>query len=82
MRISRADDAFTFDPDELVVYDSSIAKQTREKSSWGDAWTELKAYSVGLPQTSLLPNGDVLVSYYAGPEPDLTEIQWARVSVN
>jgi hypothetical protein len=78
MRAS-ADGGKTFAPETLTIYDSNIASQTITKGSWQDALAELKKFSVGLPQTALLPDGDVLVSYYAGPHSDQTEIQWARV---
>ena len=29
--------------------------------------------------TAALPDGDVLIVYYAGPETDMTAIEWARV---
>jgi len=44
-----------------------------------DAWAEMGAFSIGLPATAPLPNGDVLVVYYAGPLTDLTDVRWARV---
>ena len=46
-----------------------------------DAWTEMGAFSVGLPATARLAEGDVLVVYYAGPETDLTDVRWARVQI-
>ena len=44
-----------------------------------DAWTEMGKFSVGLPATAALPDGDVLVVYYAGRETDRTDIEWARL---
>ncbi len=44
-----------------------------------DAWAEMGAYSLGLPTTALLPDGDVLVVFYAGPNSDQTDIRWVRV---
>ena len=44
-----------------------------------DAWSEMAMFSVGLPATAALPSGDVLVVYYAGPETDRTNVEWARV---
>jgi hypothetical protein len=64
---------------EMVVHEARAASQTREKSSMEDAWAEMAAFSVGLPATALLPDGDVLVVYYAGPETDRTSIEWVRI---
>jgi len=44
-----------------------------------DAWAEMAKFSIGLPSTAFLQNGDILVVYYAGPETDQTDIHWARV---
>ena len=46
-----------------------------------DAWAEMGKYSVGLPATVQLENGDILVVYYAGPETDQTDIQWVRIGL-
>jgi hypothetical protein len=44
-----------------------------------DAWAEMSKFSIGLPATCALKNGDILVVYYAGPEVDCTDIKWARI---
>jgi hypothetical protein len=41
----------------------------------------MEKFSVGLADATLTPEGDVLVSYYAGPTPDDTCIHWARLSM-
>jgi len=65
---------------EMIVYQAEVASQTKAKSTMQDAWAEMGKFSVGLPATAPLPDGDVLVVYYAGPATDQTDIQWARVS--
>ena len=68
------------DDTQVEVYSSGLANQTRaDKTLMDDQWTEMQAFSVGLPAASGLPDGDVLVVYYAGPETDVTGIEWARL---
>ncbi|MBM3500353.1 MAG: exo-alpha-sialidase [Armatimonadetes bacterium] len=64
---------------EAVVYGESLASQSRDKGSMQDAWAEMGRFSVGLPATAPLPDGELLVVYYAGPQTDLTDVQWARL---
>ena len=44
-----------------------------------DAWAEMGQFSMGLPATAQLSNGDILAVYYAGPETDQTTIEWVRI---
>jgi hypothetical protein len=67
------------DATETIVYETETASQTWRKGSMQDAWSEMGQFSVGLPTTARLRNGDILVLYYAGPETDLTDVQWARL---
>jgi len=64
---------------ESVLDDRPGQSQAGGKASMQDAWTEMAAFSVGLPTTVGLPDGDVLVVYYAGPKPDHTGIHWVRL---
>ena len=74
------DDGRTWPEDgKTVLYEAAIASQTTDKKAMQDAWEELGNFSVGLPATSLTPNGDLLVVYYAGPEKDNTNIEWVRL---
>lgn len=65
---------------EISLYEAAIPSQILDKKSMQDAWVELGKYSVGLPTTALLANGDVLAFYYAGDHTDTTSIRWARLS--
>ena len=67
------------DETEIVIYSSGINSQTQEKSTMQDAWAEMGKFSVGLPMTTLLPDGTVLVVFYAGAHTDFTDIRWARI---
>jgi hypothetical protein len=65
----------------LVHRRERTASQTWDKRSMQDAWAEMSAFSVGIPDAVTLPgNGDeVLVVFYSGDRPDLTDVRWARV---
>lgn len=66
---------------EGVLYRSPLASQTLAKRSMQDAWKEMAGFTVGLPATARLPDGDILVVYYAGLRPDGINIEWARLRV-
>lgn len=68
----------TFERD-LFRIDGST--QTVGKNSMQDAWAEMGAYSLGLPTTALLPDGDILVVFYAGRQTDQTDVRWIRISI-
>ncbi len=63
----------------LTLYESVLPSQTARKDVMADAWSEMGKFSVGLPATAALPNGDVLVVYYAGASTDCTSVEWVRV---
>jgi len=57
-------------------------KQSMERANLQDVMAELNTLAVfGYPCQRLLPNGDILISYYAGATPDTTRVFWARVAV-
>jgi len=66
---------------ESNIYDSAMELQEGKKRTMQDAWSEMGAYSVGLPATALIPGGDLLVVYYAGLETDRTNVEWVRMHV-
>jgi hypothetical protein len=63
----------------LTLYESVLPSQTVRKDGMADAWSEMGKFSVGLPATAALPEGDVLVVYYAGPAADRTSVEWVRL---
>ena len=77
-RVSR-DGGKRFTAESELLIHGGATRQTRDKSTMQDAWAEMGAFSIGLPTTTALPDGDVLVIYYAGPETDLTDIRWCRL---
>lgn len=66
---------------EIILYQATSKSQTWRKQSMQDAWAEMGQFSVGLPATATVGNGDILVVYYAGCETDRTDIRWDRISV-
>jgi hypothetical protein len=66
---------------ETLLYQLEAPSQIWNKSSMQDAWAEMGCYSLGLPTTALLPGGDLLIVFYAGPHSDQTDVRWARVRV-
>jgi hypothetical protein len=64
---------------EVTLYGAVLPSQTVQKGVMQDAWAEMAKFSVGLPATAPLPDGGVLVVYYAGPAMDVTDIKWARI---
>lgn len=66
-----------FDPaSEVVIY--THGSEARRDDSTGDLLAEMGAWSFGLPSATALPDGDVLVVYYAGDDGAM-DIRWARL---
>jgi hypothetical protein len=80
MRISKDNGKIWPDDTDIIIYETSTSLQTCQKKSMQDTWTEMGKFSIGLPTTARLHNGDILVVYYAGCHADLTNIQWCRIS--
>ena len=57
---------------EATLHEPRLRSQTLVKTSMSETWTEMENFSLGLPAATALPGGDILVVYYAGPDPDLT----------
>jgi hypothetical protein len=63
----------------LLLSEPREESQTVGKSKMQDAWAEMGAFSLGLPTTAPLGDGEFLVVHYAGPETDVTDVHWVRV---
>jgi Neuraminidase (sialidase) len=79
MRISSDKGRTWRESGEVVIHQAGSGSQTWNKGSMQDAWAEMGKFSTGLPATSPLQNGQILVVYYAGPDTDRTDIRWARL---
>ncbi len=66
---------------ELEIYRHDGKSQSVPNVDMNEAWNEMTAFSVGLPDTVGLPDGNVLVTYYVGPTTDHTAINWARIGL-
>lgn len=62
---------------EVTVYDSGLETQVNKKDGLNDMWTEIYQFSVGFPGVAVMPDGDLIVCYYAGTHTDCTSIKWA-----
>jgi hypothetical protein len=48
---------------------------------FGDYWADMSIWTFGHPAPALLPNGDVMVAYYAGDDKALS-IHWVRIALD
>jgi hypothetical protein len=48
---------------------------------FGDYWADMSIWTFGHPAPALLPNGDVMVAYYAGDDKALS-IHWVRITLD
>lgn len=64
---------------ELVVHVAEPPRKSWQLASMQDAWSEMYEFAAGHPSAVALPDGDILISYYAGPRTDLTGAHWARL---
>lgn len=62
--------------DEVEIY--AHAKAQAASSDTGDMLASMDVWSFGLPSATALPDGDVLVVYYAG-EPKALDVRWAKL---
>jgi hypothetical protein len=69
------------DSTEAIIHQPDLKAQTWKKGTMSDAWAEMGAFSLGLPDATALPDGGALVVYYAGPKADQTDVRWARIQI-
>lgn len=81
IKMRRSTDGGRSFPDgtEITIHESALPKQEGEKETMQDAWAEMEKFSLGLPCTAPLPDGGILVMYYAGPKTDVTSVLWAVI---
>jgi hypothetical protein len=80
-RVASAIDA-PFEPDsEVVLYTlGESATRAPSEDTTGALLADMSVWTFGLPYAEALPDGDVLVVYYAGDEAAM-DIRWARLRV-
>lgn len=67
---------------QLTVYHSAegIESGAHGKRTQRELWDDMMAWRFGHPRGVLLPNGEVLVVFYAG-DGEYMDIRWARIAV-
>jgi hypothetical protein len=71
----------TFDPaTEVVIYSHSTGAQTLPGDDTGAMLTDMALWTFGLPYAEALPDGDVIIFYYAGSE-NCMDIHWSRLQL-
>ena len=69
-----------FDPaSEVIVYQHN-AEFIKQSENLSDDLQEMGLWTFGLPHCTAMPNGDVIVVYYAGNE-ETMDIRYARIAV-
>jgi hypothetical protein len=79
-RLAASPDAM-FPPETEVVLYSLEQQRSRDEGGVGGLLAEMRAWTYGLPFATALPNGEVMVVYYAGNE-KATDIHWCRLALD
>ena len=70
-----------FDPaSEVLLCEHASVDSRVQTANPGEMFSEMGVWSFGLPFAEALPNGDVLVVYYAG-SPSCMSVYWVRLSL-
>ena len=64
---------------EMILFAQQRGEDLSRPGDMQTAWNEMYEYALGLPMTTLLPDGDVLLVFYSGPRGDETSIHWMRL---
>jgi hypothetical protein len=64
----------------LFELDRSNSESVETETNTGELLTEMNVWNYGLPFAETLPDGDVLVVYYAGT-PSSMQIHWVRLTI-
>ena len=65
---------------ELYCQTTDSPQSAAGQGDTGDLLAEMGLWSFGLPFSAALPDGDVMVVYYAGDDACM-EVRWARLSI-
>jgi len=65
---------------EVVLYQLEAPPKSAAEQSTGELLAEMGVWNFGLPFAELLPDGDILVLYYAGTQ-EAMSTHWARLSL-
>lgn len=78
-RLAAAIDAPFAADTEVVVYAHEVVASATDNT--GELLTDMSLWSFGLPYGEVLPDGDVMVVYYAGTE-EAVDVHWARLRLD
>ena len=78
-RVAPAIDQSFDENTELILHTHKVATSAAENT--GELLGDMSMWSFGLPYAEALPDGDVMVMYYAGTEKAL-DIHWVRLRLN
>jgi len=78
VRMAPAIDQPFDDSTELILHKQKIEKS--ETANTGELLSDMSLWSFGLPFCEVLPDGNVMVMYYAGTE-DVMDIHWVKLSL-
>ena len=70
--------------EELVFYEKQRGGREAGMSGprdFGDYWADMSIWTFGHPALARLPNGDVMIAYYAGDETAMS-IHWVRIALD
>ncbi len=67
---------------EVVLFelDRSSSDSVETETSTGELLTEMNVWNYGLPYAETLPDGDVIIVYYAGTSSSM-QIHWVRLTI-
>ncbi|MGE5603826.1 MAG: sialidase family protein [Nitrososphaerales archaeon] len=67
---------------ELVFYEKSLGAESGMGAArdFADYWADMSIWTFGHPEPMLLPDGDIMVAYYAGDSTGMG-IHWVRIAV-
>jgi hypothetical protein len=77
-RMALSHDAPFLPDSEIIIWESP--RPQRETGSTGEMLADMALWSFGLPFAEALPNGEVMVVYYAGG-PGAMQIEWVRLGL-
>jgi hypothetical protein len=79
-RLSKGVDAQFLPESEVVLYQLADQNSSSNYKNTGELLSDLHLWSFGLPYTEVLPNGDVIVAFYARDNDSLSA-RWTRLSL-
>jgi len=79
-RVAQSLDAPFSEETEVTLYQLEAPPKPAGEQSTGELLAEMGLWNFGLPYAEVLPDGDVLVVYYAGTKEAMSS-HWARLSV-